>query len=240
MNYKKINFEIVTRKGGATIKGQEGEYVNKYLKFDCINPINMDERPHRVTCFAEAVIKYYETLLPESRGGKLPNSEDWSEDKMPVKDRIFTNGEAVEYDFGGQYVQKYSQDIMDGDKLIHAAGDYVCIKGTKSPKITSRKVVFCQYYYETEAVLNEWGQPEIDPNTFATKVRMVRDKDGLPIKHWVEGWDPETVGSNLKNAFYIPIAEYVKEMGTSASKDTSADVESNIPKTKDADEDDDA
>lgn len=235
MNYKKINFEIVTRTNGVTIRDQENDYAKKYLRFDCINPINLDERSHRVTCFDEATIKHYEAILPESRGGKLPDTDDWTEDKMPIQDRMFLNGESVEFDFGGQYCQKYSRDIINGEKTIHAAGDWVCIKGTDIPKVTTRITVFCQYYYETENVLDEFGMPVIDEATFRTKVKVKRDENGLPIKHWTKGWEPEVIGANLRDNFYVPLSEYQKEMG--AAKAAEADVSGAIPPA-DLDEDD--
>lgn len=199
MNYKKINFEIVENTNGNRIKFSNNESSsNKYLRFDCINPINLDEPTHTVVSFSEAIIKHYKSLLPKERGGDLPN-EGWSEDNMPIQDRIFVNGQPVEVQLGGNYVRKYTNDIVDANgAIVHKQGDVICYRGTKTPKIITTLTVFCQYAFETEPITDEFGNPIVDPNTFATKMRLVRDANGMPVKYWVQGWSPTEVCERMK------------------------------------------
>lgn len=235
MNYKKINFEIVENTNGTKIGDRESG--NKYLRFACINPTNMEEGAHNVVIFDQEIVKQYEQLLPERLGGKLPD-EGWDENKMPIQTRVFTNGSCEPFEFGGQYVQKYSNDIIDSNGVVvHAKGDYVCYKGTNNPKITTSITVFCKYEFEMETVIDEFGMPVVDPKTFATKMRIIRDKDGMPIKHWCKGWSPEDIGSRMRENFYIPYEQYARENGA-PTKSTLDEVTETIPETKDMSDDD--
>lgn len=187
MIYKKINFEIKKAENTTTIKGNSSN--GKYLQFTCINPCNIDEPPHKVTTFNEQMVKYYEKLLPKKLGGLLED-EGWTEEGMPKEARVFVNGQAVQVDLGGNFVQKYSNDIVRGEQVLHEKGDVICYRDTNTPKIITTATVFCQYYFEMVEEVDEFGMPILDEN-FRPKKKMLRDKDGLPIKRWVQGWSPE-------------------------------------------------
>lgn len=195
MNYRLTNFEIKTAQG-ARISGQES---NGYLSCTAFNPMNRFEKSHNIAIFDRGMVEYYKTKLPLSKGGLLPD-EGWDENAMKPEDRIFVNGCTVEYDLGAEYCRKYTSDIIDANGNTipgKAAGDF--IKDANGQIIHFQKIsVFCQYSFKTEAVVDDFGMPVIDPSTGASKVKLIRDENGRPIEQWVDGWTPQQVGESMR------------------------------------------
>lgn len=195
MNYRLTNFKIQQAQG-ARISGQES---NGYLSCTAFNPMNRFEKSHNIAIFDPGMVEYYKTKLPVGRGGVLPD-EGWDENSMDPKDRVFVNGCTVEYPLGAEYCRKYTSDIIDanGDVIQgKAAGDF--IKDANGQIIHFSKIsVFCQYCFKTEALIDDFGMPIIDPATGASKIKVMRDENGKPIEEWVDGWTPQQVGESMR------------------------------------------
>jgi hypothetical protein len=206
MNYRLTNFEIKQAQG-ARISGQES---NGYLSCTAFNPMNRFEKSHNIAIFDPGMIAYYKTKLPIGKGGALPD-EGWDENAMDPKDRVFVNGCTVEYDLGAEYCRKYTSDIVDADDNPipgKQAGDF--IKDANGQIIHFQKIsVFCQYCFKTEALIDDFGMPIIDPATGASKIKILRDENGKPIEQWVDGWTPQQVGESMRRLLtpYNPAME---------------------------------
>lgn len=206
MNYRLTNFEIKQAQG-ARISGQES---NDYLSCTAFNPMNRFEKSHNIAIFDQGMVEYYKTKLPQGKGGVLPD-EGWDENAMDPKDRVFVNGCTVEYDLGAEYCRKYTSDIVDANGTVilgKAAGDF--IKDANGQIIHFRKIsVFCQYCFKTEALIDDFGMPIIDPATGASKIKVMRDENGKPIEEWVDGWTPQQVGESMRRLLvpYTPSME---------------------------------
>ena len=206
MNYRLTNFKIEIAKGNR-ISGQES---NGYLSCTAFNPMNRFEKPHNIAIFDPSTVEHYKMLLPKGRGGVLPD-EGWDENAMEQMDRIFVNGCTVEYDLGAEYCRKYTSDIVDADGNVvpgKAAGDF--IKDANGMIVHFQKIsVFCQYCFKTEALIDDFGMPIIDPATGASKIKILRDETGKPIEQWVDGWTPQQVGESMRRLLtpYTPTME---------------------------------
>lgn len=218
MNYRLTNFEIKTAQG-ARISGQES---NGYLSCTAFNPMNRFEKSHNIAIFDRGMVEYYKTKLPASKGGVLPD-EGWDENAMDPKDRVFVNGCTVEYDLGAEYCRKYTSDIVDANGAAipgKKQGDF--IKDANGMIIHFQKIaVFCQYSFKTEAVIDDFGMPIIDPATGASKVKILRDAEGRPIEQWVDGWTPQQVGESMRRLL-VPYNPSMETGGIIAGGNTEA------------------
>ena len=217
MNYRLSNFEIKPAQG-ARISGQA---ENGYLSCTAFNPMNRFEKPHHIAIFDQATVEHYKALLPEERGGVLPN-EGWDENAMKMEDRIFVNGCTVEYDLGAEYCRKYTADIIDANGITipgKAAGDY--IKDVNGNIVHFNKIaVFCQYCFRTEAEIDDYGMPIVDAQG-RSKVKIIRDATGRPIEDWVDGWRPEQVGESMRRLL-TPYSPRMEASGNAAGNVSEA------------------
>lgn len=195
MNYRLTNFEIKVAKGNR-ISGQED---NGYLSCTAFNPMNRFEKSHNIAIFDKGMVEYYKSKLPRSKGGVLPD-EGWDENAMDPQDRVFINGCTVEYNLSGLYCRKYTSDIVDANGVVvpgKEAGKIIC-DANNNPIVFDKISVFCQYAFKTEAIVDDFGMPIIDPKTGASKIKIMRDENGRPIEEWVAGWSPEEVGQSMR------------------------------------------
>lgn len=202
MTYNLENFEIIEAQG-ARISGQNGG--NKYLSCTAINPHNRFAAPHRIAIFHEQTVAYYASILPKSKGGELEDTPEWKETDIPMNDRIFRNGQTVEYDLGGEYCRKYNSAIVDADgREIPGKGVGDFIKNQNGfIKHFSKISVFCQYdYVREERIDMNTGLPMLDKDGMPIAV-PVRGADGQLMREWVEGWAPHEVGERMK-ALLVP------------------------------------
>lgn len=199
MNLLMKNLTIETVSNGAKIADQKE--ANRYLRYELRDPLApMIGFPAQVS-FEPDVIQTYEALLPKSKGGLLPDTDDWSEEKIDIQYRSFTDAVEVEYDLGGEYVSLYTSDIIDADGTP--------IKGKKKgqvirdangmPKVRTSVNVLCRQTYDMETVYDEntW-EPIINPKTGLPRMKPVRDEHGNYKKIWLGKFSPATVGESRK------------------------------------------
>lgn len=183
------------------------ENSNKGLRFELVDVLNPYMRPIKQVIFynqAPGLIEDWMNNLPVSRGGNLPDDEEnpWSINNVDKNLRIFKNAEFYEYDFGGDYVSRYSRDIKDKNgNVIHNEGDIVVDRGNH-PRITRKKTILCQFQYVFEDVLDDFGMPIFDDNMRA-KVKIARDENGQAKRTWVAGFDPDSVGESIKRMYEL-------------------------------------
>lgn len=185
----------------------DGENNNKGLRFELVDVLNPYMKPIKQVIFynqAPGLIEDWMNNLPESRGGNLPDDDEnpWSIENVDKNLRVFKNAEFYEYDFGGDYISRYSRDIVDKEgNVIHEKGDVVVDHGG-SKRITRKKTILCQFQYIFEDVLDDFGMPIFDDNMRA-KVKIARDENGQAKRQWVAGFDPDTVGESIKRMYEL-------------------------------------
>lgn len=185
----------------------DNENENLGLRFELVDVLNPYMRPIKQVIFysqAPGLIEDWMNNLPASRGGNLPDDDEnpWSLNDVDKNLRVFKNAEFYEYDFGGDYVSRYSRNIEDKDgNVIHHEGDIVVDRGG-NPRITRKKTILCQFQYVFEDVLDDYGMPVFDDNMRA-KVKIARDENGQARRTWVAGFDPDSVGESLKRMYEL-------------------------------------
>ena len=199
---KNLSIETAT---GARISGQTSG--NKYLRYELTDPLApMIGFPAQVS-FEPDVIQTYEALLPKSKGGLLPDKEDWTEDEIDIRYRSFTDAVEVEYDLGGEYVSLYTSDIVDKDGVVIKGKEKgkVIRDANSVPKIRTSVNVLCRQTYIMETVYDEntW-EPIINPKTGLPRQRPVRDENGNYKRTWLGKFSPTVVGESRKRLM-IPL-----------------------------------
>lgn len=204
MNFLVKNPRIETFNG---VSFSDNENDNLGLRFELVDVLNPYMRPIKQVIFynqAPGLIEDWMNNLPASRGGNLQDDDEnpWSLDNVDKNLRVFKNAEFYDYDFGGDYISRYSRDITDKDgNVLHAEGDIV-VDRSGNPRITRKKTILCQFQYVFEDVLDEFGMPIFDDNMRA-KVKIARDENGQAKRTWVAGFDPDSVGESIKRMYEL-------------------------------------
>ena len=86
MNLLKRNITIEKVTNGNKIRNQER---GEYLRYDLKDPMNSHIGYPAQTSFNAGVIADFKAVLPKSRGGELPDDAAWTEEKIPMKLRLF-------------------------------------------------------------------------------------------------------------------------------------------------------
>lgn len=237
MNYKLINFTI-EKSNGNSVANAAGKYeASEYLKCAAMNPFDPQEPTHNVVNFDQNIVKLYKSMLPQSRGGELPDDESWTEGNLKPIYRVLLNAMSMEYDLGGDYCRTYTTPIINAEgETVHDAGDVVC-NADKTPKVFSKILIFVRYAFETEPVLDASGMPKFDAEGNPMQ-KVMRDEHGQPIKSWVKGWSPSEVGESMRRLLISKEAAYAK-LGTvvDVPKPTAEDIFDTPDKDADANTD---
>lgn len=197
MNYVLIQMRIETANGNR-IRGQEN---NEYFAAAAMNPYDKFEPTHEVRIFDRNIVKMWKTKLPEQLGGILPEDPEWTDERVDMKDRIWSGGVDVEFDLHGEYCRTYTEDILNSDGEViegKSKGDVIC-NAAGMPKVYTTVMVFCKKTYKMEPVFDEktW-EPKLKADGMPL-MKPVRGADGNLIESYVKGYSPNEVGENLKN-----------------------------------------
>lgn len=241
MNYKLINFSIEKAKGNS-VADENGAYqASEYLKCAAMNPFDPQEPTHNVVNFDPNIVKLYKSMLPQKRGGDLPDDDSWTEGSIEPIYRVLLNATSMEYDLGGEYCRQYTRDIVNAEGApVHKAGDIVCNEDG-SPKVFSKILIFVRYAFETEPVYDASGMPKFDEHGNPMQ-RVMRDEHGMPIKKPVKGWSPTDVGESMRRLLISKEAALLKLGKTlDTPKPTAEDIfDDDADKTVDVDDADNA
>lgn len=210
MNLVKRNISIEKVTNGSRIRNQER---GEYLRYDLKDPMNPHISYPAQTSFNAGVIADFKAVLPKNRGGDLPNDDAWTEEKIPMKLRLFPGAIDVTYDLHGEYCMTYSEDIIDeaGNTIPgKAKGDIVCAQ-SGLPKVYTSVPIVCAQGYEMEQIWNDEKMDwEYQADGVTPKERPIRDANGNLKRVWLRGYSPEEVGEGRK-AMMVPFTEALKQ-----------------------------
>lgn len=210
MNLLKRNITIKKVTNGNKIRNQER---GEYLRYDLKDPMNSHIGYPAQTSFNAGVIADFKAVLPKSRGGELPDDDAWTEEKLPMKLRLFPGAVDVTYDLHGEYCMTYLEDIVDEAGNVvpgKAKGDIVC-SPSGLPKVYTSVPIVCAQGYEMEQIWNEEKMDwEYQADGVTPKEKPVRDANGNLKRVWLRGYSPEEVGEGRK-AMMIPFTEALKQ-----------------------------
>lgn len=225
MNLVKRNLEIVQVTAGNVIgkDGKRGEYLRYGLK----DPNNPHIAYPAQTSFNQDVINDFKAVLPKNRGGLLPDNDEWTEEMIPMKMRLFPGAIECTYDLHGQYCMLYSESIYDEAGNVvkgKEKGDVVCGQNGL-PKIYTSVPIVCAQGYVMEDIWNEEKMDwEYCEDGITPKQRPVRDENGNLKRTWLRGYSPDEVGEGRKQMM-VPFTEALKrKFNVSEESETTEEI----------------